>query len=373
MSEADYWLLLNRSGLLPRVQLALLEHFASPEAVMEAGEEELKRVKGVGVEAATRIVNTRSRVDLSGDKRTLERLNIELITLFDDRYPRLLRDIYDPPPLLYLRGKLEARDELAVTVVGSRRASAYGNGVARRLAAGLARQGVTVVSGLAVGIDTAAHEGALSAAGRTLAVAACGIDVDYPQASRNLKERTVAQGALLSELPLGTPATRWVFLARNRLLSGLSLGTVVVEAPERSGALITADHALEQGRHVFAVPGDVASPTNKGTHALLREGATLVESAQDVLAPLGVETPRLVRTSSRSPAAQRVPDLEPAAPVSLSPTEKSIFLSLAARQKHLDQIVSETQLKPAEVNAALMLLELKGLARRLPGGSFMRA
>lgn len=372
MSELDYWLLLNRTGLLPGVQLALLEHFGSPEAVVESSEGELKRVKGIGPEAAARIVRARSGIDLSSDKRTLERLNIELITLFDDRYPRLLRDIYDPPPVLYLRGTIQPRDELAVSIVGSRRASPYGNSVAGKLAEGLAREGVTVVSGLAVGIDSAAHQGALLASGRTIGVAACGIDVEYPRASSALRKRIVNQGALLSELPLGTPATRWVFLARNRLLSGLSLGTVVVEAPERSGALITADHALEQGRHVFAVPGDVASPTNKGAHALLREGATLVESPEDILRALGVEAPRLLRASSRVPLTQPTPELVTVPPVALSPTEQSIFLSLAGKQKHLDQIASETQLKPAEVSAALMLLELKGLARRLPGGSFIR-
>jgi DNA processing protein len=372
MTELDHWLLLNRTGLAPRIQLALLEHFSSPEAVMEADEEELKRVKGVGPEAAARIISTRSKVDLSTDKRTLERLNLELITLFDDRYPRLLRDIYDPPPVLYMAGEIEPRDELAITIVGSRRASPYGKNVAQNLAKELAGEGVTVVSGLAVGIDSAAHEGALAARGRTIGVVACGIDVDYPRASSDLRKRIISQGALLSELPLGTPPTKWVFLSRNRLLSGLSLGTVVVEAPERSGSLITADHALEQGKHVFAVPGNIESPINKGTHALLREGATLVESAQDILQPLGIETPRLVRSPSGATTAGRRLEPSPAVAVLLTTVEQSIFLSLGGKQKHLDQIASETQLKPAEVSAALMLLELKGLAHRLPGGSFIR-
>ena len=372
MTELDYWLLLNRTGLQPKVQLALLEHFGSPEAAMEAGEEELKRVKGVGPEAAARIITTRSKVDLSSDKRTLERLNIELITIFDERYPRLLRDIYDPPPVLYLRGNLEARDELAVTIVGSRQCSPRGRSVAQKLAAGLAQHGVSVVSGLALGIDSAAHEGALSAQGRTIAVTACGIDVEYPRPNVELRRRIVAQGALLSELPLGTTAARWIFAARNRLLSGLSLGTVVVEAQERSGSLITADHALDQGKHVFAVPGDVSSPMSKGTHALLREGATLVESAEDILRPLGIEAPRLVRAPSPISSVKPVAEAAPAGAVPLSLGEQSVFLSLGGRQKHIDQIVSDTQLKPAEVSATLMLLELKGLARRLPGGTFIR-
>jgi DNA processing protein len=167
--------------------------------------------------------------------------------------------------------------------------------------------------------------------------------------------------------------TKWGFLGRNRLLSGLSLGTVVVEAPEKSGALITADHALDQARHVFAVPGDVASPVNRGTHALLREGAILVESARDVLEPLGVEGTRLIRGRSTAAPVKPASEPAPAAAIPLSPTEKSIFLSLGGQRKHLDQIATETQLKPAEVGATLMLLELKGLARRLPGGSFVRA
>ena len=374
MTELDYWLLLNRTGLAPKVQLALLEQFGSPEVLIEAGEGELESVKGVGRESAARIIAARTRIDLSSDKRTLERLNIELISLFDEQYPRLLRDIYDPPPVLYLRGNLEPRDESAVTIVGSRRASPYGQSVARKLAGQLARGGMTVVSGLAVGIDSAAHHGALAASGRTLAVAACGVDVDYPRPNVDLRSDIIAHGAILSELPLGTPPSRWVFMGRNRLLSGLSLGTVVIEAPERSGALITADHALEQGKHVFAVPGDVGASVNKGTHALLREGATLVESSDDILHALGVEAPRLVRTPSARPSPQPTPtpQVSPAAPISLSTTEQAIFLSLAGKQKHLDQIATETELKPAEVSATLMLLELKGLARRLPGGSFIR-
>jgi len=279
-----------------------------------------------------------------------------MLTFFDEAYPRHLRTIYDPPPVLFLKGTLMPQDENAVAVVGSRRTSPYGLTLSRTLAADLARAGVTVVSGLAPGADAAAHWGALEGGGRTIGFAACGLDVPYPSANKDLLQRIPSQGAILSEYPLGTPPLRQVFQARNRLISGAALATVVVEAPERSGALITADHALEQGRQVFVVPGDPSSPTSKGSNALLREGALPVERANDILAALGL-----------TPGPQ--PTLpEPA----LLGEEASVYAVLSTRPVYSDHIVEVTGLTAQQVGANLVRLELKGLVRRLPGGVFVR-
>lgn len=358
----DSWLALSRAHLPPRAFLSLLERFGSVEAVMEAGPDELAQVRGVGGTAVQQVMRARE-LDLSNDKRLLEKLNVELVCIFDPNYPPGLRNIYDPPPLLYARGALKPEDETAIAIVGSRSASAYGKAMAQKLARGLAERSITVVSGLAVGIDSAAHEGALEGNGRTIGFMACGVDVPYPRASVPLMQRMVKQGALISEFPLGTQVKGWHFHGRNRLISGFSLGTVVVEAPEKSGALITADHALDQGKHVFAVPGSIASATTKGTHSLLREGATLVEEVEDILEPLGLAT-----------AAHRAPRETPRpTPVTLDEHEERILRTLARGQRFIDQVIEETGLLSSQVSASLMLLEMKGLVRRLPGGSFIRA
>ncbi|MGQ9731931.1 MAG: DNA-processing protein DprA, partial [Candidatus Zipacnadales bacterium] len=276
-------------------------------------------------------------------------------------YPRLLAEIEDSPPLLYVRGELTKADELSVAIVGTRQSTPYGEEITTRLAEGLGRRGFTIVSGLAVGIDAAAHQACVRAGTRTIGVMACGIDVDYPKSNCELREEIVTTGAIISEMPLGTVPRREIFPQRNRIVSGLSLGVIVVEAPPKSGALITANLALDQGREVFAVPGSVNWANSRGCHALIKDGARLVETVEDVIDGLGL-------------VLQAVPERKPAAKVNadLSPDEATIVRELAAGPRQLDQLVAASSLPPARVTAALMLLEVKQLIKRLSGGTYAR-
>ena len=283
--------------------------------------------------------------------------NIALITRDDADYPALLEEIADPPPVLYLRGRREVLACPAMAMVGSRHATAGGLETARQLAGELAGAGFCVVSGLALGVDGAAHRGALDAGGLTLAVLGTGVDVLYPRAHARLAAQVMEQGALLSEMPLGEPPRRQHFPRRNRIVSGLSLGTLVVEAAERSGSLITAHYALEQGREVFAVPGSIRSPVSRGCHLLLRQGATLVESLDDLLAPLGGWTGR------PAPA----PGGEVPRPV-LSDQERRLLEAVGFEPTPVDQVVARAALPAGDVAAGLIHLELKGLVHSGPGG-----
>ena len=279
---------------------------------------------------------------------------VAIVAQHDPGYPGALQTIPDPPPALYIKGRLDAADQAAVAIVGSRNASAYGLSCAQRLASDLAIHGITVVSGLARGIDGAAHRGALAAGGRTIAVLGSGLARLYPPEHRQLAEEIVEQGALISEYPMETEPFGFNFPRRNRLISGLSLGVVVVEAASRSGALITVDCALEQGRDVFAVPGPMTSATSHGTHRLLKQGARLVTSVDDIIEELGLEPPV-------------------ARPAALEESEASVFACVTGAQpRYLDAIASETGLAVAEVSSALLQLELKQLVRQLPGKQFIR-
>lgn len=283
---------------------------------------------------------------------------IETVHLTSPRYPDRLRRIYDPPSFIYVRGDLRSA-EPAVAVVGSRRATATGRVVTERLAAGLAASGVTVVSGLARGIDAVAHRAALDAGGRTIAVLGCGLDVIYPPEHAGLMEAITQQGCIITEFPLGTPPLRHHFPQRNRIIAGLTLGVVVVEGDERSGALSTAGYALDEGREVMAVPGSVLNPLSRAPNGLLREGATLVESAEDVLAAVGLPLPsrQTVQASAITP-----PEGPPAV----------VWQAVRTEPTHIDQVAQEAGLPVAEVAALLMELEIRGLVRQVPGKHFIR-
>ncbi|MGH7309334.1 MAG: DNA-processing protein DprA [Candidatus Rokuibacteriota bacterium] len=274
------------------------------------------------------------------------------------RYPALLAAAPAPPDL-WVRGTLVAEDTLAIAIVGTRRASAYGAAVAERLAFDLAARGITIVSGLARGIDTAAHRGALAAAGRTLAVLGSGVDVVYPPESRALMEEIVARGALVSQFPLGTAPLAWHFPARNRTLAGLALGVVVVEAPERSGALITASLAADLGREVFAVPGQITSPTSQGANALIQDGAKLIRGWQDVVQELPDQWRRAVRAPS--------PGHEVEVPAVDSEEGRLLALLRPDEPQHIERLIARTGSSPGRVAAALIALELNGRARQLDG------
>ena len=363
MTEEQAWLALNAAELPPRTALDLLDHFGSPLALLSASPAAVAGAARLSPSELARFAEAQGR-DHQNDLRKLSELKARLVSIRDAEYPPNLRQIYDPPPLLFVQGSLQQRDERCVAIVGTRRATPYGRLVSETLGRDLAARGVTVVSGMAVGADAAAHRGALVAGGRTIGVLACGIDVLYPRATLELRERAIARGAVLSELPLGTSARPARFAARNRLISGLALGVVVTEAPERSGALITANLAANQGRAVFAVPGSVNSELSRGAHALLRDGARLVESVDDILDELSL--PEL------SPAPELPPSDREPEESGLTGDERSILEALSLQQKHVDAIIHQCQLPSSRASAGLLMLELKGLVRRLPGNMFMR-
>jgi DNA processing protein len=392
MQATEAWLALACAQVGARAGQRMLEAFQHPAAIFAAAPGAWSARAKLSPEASARLVDAANR-DLEPLQARMDRLGIRLITWDDPDYPALLRAIPDPPVAFFVKGALQAADARAVGIVGSRRASPYGRHVAAELAAGLAGRGITVVSGLALGADAAAHDGCLRAGGRTLAVLGCGVDVVYPPEHAELYERVAAHGAIISEFPPGAPATRFTFPVRNRIISGLSLGVVIVEAPEKSGALITAAHALEQGREVFAVPGSVNSVQSKGSHQLLRDGAKLVESVQDILDELPeAAAPRTAppplsgpRWDDDAPAAEVAPPPPltprprktsppppPPPPPALPPEEDALLRRLSTTARHVDQLIEETGLPPAQVNATLLMLELKGLVQRRPGNQYIR-
>jgi DNA processing protein len=352
------WVRLSRSGLAARRLNALLAHYGSPDAVFATPRRELGAAPGMTPAAAEKLLDPEAaRID--GDLRLMERLGVRLVTTAASQYPPLLNQIFDPPAYLYVRGDLGDGDPCAVGIVGSRRCSPYGRTMADRLSRDLAAAGVTVVSGLARGVDTAAHTGALSAGGRTVAILGSGLASVYPSENRGLADRIAASGAVVSEFPMTAGPDAWHFPARNRIISGWCQGVCVVEAPAASGALITAEFAMEQGRDVFAVPGPVTDPRSRGAHALIRDGACLVEDADDILSALGVLTaaagPQLI-----------LPD------PTLTEDELTLQRLLSSQPRAMDDLIVESQVPAARVSAALMLLELKGLARKAAGAGYVR-
>lgn len=374
VNESQAWLALTAADLLPRTVLSLLEHFGTPAAIISAPVSGISSAARLTGSELARLAEARTR-DYEPLVQKMDALGARLVTIRDDEYPANLRNIHDPPPVLFVRGGFQPGDERCVAIVGTRRATPYGRLVSETLARELAARGITVVSGMAAGADAAAHRGALSAGGRTIGVLACGIDVPYPRDTLELREQAVKSGAVVSELPPGTPARPARFPARNRLISGLALGVVVTEAPERSGALITADLAASQGRQVFAVPGSVNSDLSRGTHALLRDGARLVESVDDIFDELDLPQPPVRQASAASGPAPRPAPAEQIAEktaAGLTGDERSILNALSLQQKHVDDIVYQCQLPSSRASAGLLMLELKGLVRRLPGNMYMR-
>jgi DNA processing protein len=303
-------------------------------------------------------------IDVEEEIELCRREGIEILTESDPRYPRMLREIPDPPGVLFVRGALKPADTLAVGIVGTRHATQYGLRQAERLAGSLARAGLTIISGLARGIDAAAHRGALAAGGRTLAALASGVMNIYPPEHDKLAAEVAACGALLSEQPARAAPLGGTFPQRNRLISGLSLGVIVVEAPQRSGALITARHAMEQGREVFALPGNVDSRCSGGCHRLIRDGAKLIETADDVLEELGP----LVEATPREDG--RV--VHHPAELLLEETEQQVLALIGDESTPIDRIVAESRLPVANVLATLSVLEIRRLVRRLSGSTVAR-
>jgi DNA processing protein len=352
------------SGVGPRTRQKLLQRFGSPGAVLNARPCDLRDVEGVGATLSQRIVAAAEEIDAEAEITLCRDQGIAILTEADPDYPRSLREIHDPPGVLFVRGTLKPEDGISIGMVGTRHGSHYGLRQAERLAGSLARSGLTIISGLARGIDAAAHRGAVAAGGRTVAVLASGVLCIYPPEHDKLADEVAAHGALVSEQPPRAAPLGGCFPQRNRIISGMSLGVIVVEAAERSGALITARHAMEQGREVFAVPGNIDSRTSRGCHRLIRDGATLVESADDVLEQLGPLVEALPRDDGRS--------IHHPAELLLNEVEQQVLDAIRGEATSVDEIVEESGLEVPQVLATLSVLEMRHLIRRVSGATVVR-
>jgi DNA processing protein len=350
-------------GVGPRLRRALLDRFGTPEGVLAAAPADIRTVPGIGTKLS-RAISQAGAIDVAGEIELCRQQGIEL--LFEGRpaFPRLLTEIPDPPAVLFMRGDLRPQDALSIAIVGSRHATHYGLAQAERLAGSLSRAGLTIISGLARGIDGAAHRGALAAGGRTIAVLGSGLLNVYPPEHADLAVEVARNGALLSESPPRAQPLAGVFPQRNRLISALSLGVIVVEAAERSGALITARHAMEQGRDVFAVPGRVDSRMSRGPHRLIRDGAKLVETADDVLEELG---PLVAATTRDNGQAIHHP-----AELLLNEPEQQVLAAVKSDPTTIDQVITASGLPAPQVLSTLSVLEMRHLIRRVSGSQVLR-
>jgi DNA processing protein len=366
MTDKLAWLALRGiPGVGPVLFHRLVQAFGSPAQVFQRPLTELRALRGVSASLAQSILGFRDWDRVEEHLSRLRAFGATVLTLDDPGYPVRLKEIPFPPPLIFVKGEIKTEDSLALAMVGTRGASYYGKKTCRSLAKELARRGVTVVSGLARGIDTAAHQGALEGGGRTLAVLGCGLDVVYPPENLELYGRIPESGALVTEYPLGTPPEAHNFPRRNRIISGLALGVLVVEAGVKSGTQITAQCALEQGREVLAVPGPINSPTSVGPHRLIQTGAKLVQDVDDILA----ELPKV-----RAPVKAKAGAV-PSAPVGPRPVlfrvDDPLLPLLGAEPLQLEELVQASHLPAPEVMSRLTLLELQGLVRELPGKCYV--
>lgn len=343
----------------------LLQYFGDAPAILRAGKSELLRVHGIGEDTAESIANWEKSVRLDDELKRISDFGCRIVTQEDPEYPELLKQIYDPPTVLYVKGAMLPKDKNAVAMVGSRMTTHYGIEVARKLAYQLAYLGVTVVSGGARGIDTAAHQGALSAKGRTIAVLGTGINIIWPAENKELYERILANGALITQFPFNRPGDKQSFPIRNRIVAGMTLGTVVVEANLSSGALITANFANEYGRQVFAVPGRIDSPRSKGCHDLIKKGAKLCEGAEDILSEFEYLFP-----PSNKPASAAETGVLPA--LELSDNEQRVYDTLSNEEIIIDEVIRKSGLPASAVSVGLLSLEMKRVIRQLPGKLFVR-
>jgi len=375
-TDIEKWLRLIRADSVGATTFAkLIKHFGSADRALGASVSELAKIDGVGFKTAEQIAATRGKFDVTAELELAQKLDVWIINLDDERYPPVLKQIYDPPPVLYIKGSLSREDNLAISIVGSRRCSLYGQEQSSRLAHFLSSAGFTICSGMARGIDTAAHQGALSAGGRTIAVQGCGLENIYPPENKKLFELIAESGACISELPLGFEPLSENFPPRNRIIAGLSLGTIVVEAGFRSGALITARAALENNREVMAVPGKIDSPLSRGAHRLIKQGAKLIESVEDVMEALGYIGEQLedhVSTAAEKAAKSIETPLFDIKALKLSSPEKAIYECLKKEPLHIEEIIDDTDLAAGSVNAGLVSLRLKGLIKQLPGSLFVK-
>ncbi len=357
--DIKYWVGFSLISGIGRVRFTQLEnYFTSLENAWKAGPAELKQA-GLDSGSIRAITSQRPKISLETEMEKLDRFGVKVFTWHDEGYPSRLKEIYDYPPLIYVRGSLCPEDEWSLAVVGTRRATVYGRQVTEEIVTDLAQSKITIVSGLAKGIDTVAHHSALEAGGRSIAIFACGLDIVYPSENANLARRVMQQGALVSEYPLGTKPRAENFPRRNRIMSGLSLGVLAIEAGETSGALITAHLALEQNREVFAIPGSILSPASRGTNHLIQEGAKLVHSYSDILEELNLTA-----------VAHQI-GLEEIIPA--SDTESLLLKQLRAEPTHIDEVCRSSGLPMPTVSSTLAMMELKGLVKQVGAMNYVLA
>jgi DNA processing protein len=358
MSDLLYWLALNSiPDIGPVAVRKLLSACGSPENVFQMSIDDLMQIEGIGRSRASRIISYNRWDFVEKELRKAETANVRFLTLYDPDYPDGLRQIHAAPIVLYVKGGFEAADKYAISIVGSRSSSEYGMQIAEKMACTLSLSGLTVVSGMARGIDTASHKGALRAAGRTVAVLGSGIDVPYPYSNKELMRSIESSGAVVSEFPFGTGPNKENFPRRNRIISGLSLGVVVIEATLDSGSLITVGYALDQGKEVFAVPGNVTSVNSRGTNDLIKRGARLVESAEEVIEELGPLLKGILREDRKPPPE-------------MNEEEQAVHSCLDTEPKHIDLITRGIQMTSGRALSVLLSLELKGLVRQSNGKYF---
>jgi len=374
--DLKYWVALKQVEGIGNVGFqALLDAFGSPREAFAAPTSMLRAVPGIGTKSASRIKAFTGWKKVDEEIEKAGRGGVTIVTSRDPLYPPRLLATDDHPAYLYVKGSLDGGD-VCVAVVGSRAASTYGKYTTERLCRELALRGVTVVSGLARGIDSAAHRGALAGRGRTIAVLGCGLDVVYPPENEGLYGEIERQGALISEFPLGTPPNAPNFPARNRIISGISLGVVVVEASQKSGSLITARIALEQGREVFAVPGSIDSAGSRGANQLIKQGAKLIENVDDILEEILPQVDRERKPARPAPRPQQAEGSDagegPSPGIALTEAEKAICRALSQKPAHIDRIITATGLPAREVLGALLNLELRGLIEQKPGKTYIR-
>lgn len=369
MTHRQAYLVLN---MLPRVGPVavrkLLDVFSSPQDILKATEDKLRQVQGISENLAAIISKWEDHTDLQKEERRIKELHLHYLIKEDELYPESLRQIYDPPIVLYVWGSIEPQDRVAIGVVGSRRCTHYGSQCARKLSYQLSAAGITVLSGLARGIDTDAHEGALAAKGRTIAVIGSGIAKLYPPENQTLAEKIAAgKGAIVSEFPIDLPPDKQTFPMRNRIVSGWSSGILVIEAPAWSGSLITANMASEQGRSVYAVPGPIDKPTSVGCNKLIQQGARLVVDASDILEDLQCLFPKLHSTHLPAHTSAEPVDLS-----HLSTEERVVYACVGSSETHIETILANCEHATPIVSASLMRLELKRIIKQLPGRHYVR-
>ncbi|MBU1862161.1 MAG: DNA-processing protein DprA [Candidatus Omnitrophica bacterium] len=373
MTDREVLLLLNRiPSCNARKVRVLLDVVGNVQDIIK--EEHLKTMSKATLFGARFVQSIRENLktfDCAHELRELEKQSIKIITFLDDEYPRYLLEIHDPPVLLYVKGEIIPQDNMAVSIVGSRKASFYGQEMAEKLACQLALRGITVVSGMAMGIDSAAHRGALKAGGRTIAVLGCGVDIMYPANNKKLHETIMQHGAVVSEYPLGTEPFHYNFPKRNRIISGMSRGTVVVEAAKRSGSLITARLALDEGREVYSVPGKADSFNSAGTNNLIKEGARLITHADEIIEDLFPQLEEM-----KTPVSSNILDSESnrvRKRQTLDENARKVLSCLNFEPVHIEQLTQITDIPESEMYSILAVLEITHHAKRLVGGGYIKS